>query len=389
VTLGYVESDEEFEPAFDDRDDLHRLSMWKKSDLARVPNAQVVDFFSGAGGTSLGFSAHSFGFEILAGFEIDAVSAATFETNLGAEVFVGDLAQYDIEGTLVPSISELRDRNLPLVAIGCPPCQGFSAHTRTRPDHVDARNDLVALYAKILVSLDVNVGIMENVPELLTGPFSHQFERFREIVEAAGYIVAARVLDASKFGTPQKRKRAIVVVHRNEGWDPFSGLFEVSPIPTVRDAIADLQPVLSGGSGGGDSMHSAVRHKASTLDVIRAVPANGGSRPRGIGPASLDRVTGFTDVYGRLRWDQPSVTITKYARNPASGRFVHPEQDRGLTAREASRLQGFPDGFEFCGSRGDVYRQIGEAVPPPLGLSVAGIVERAIQLKQHTDQGGN
>ena len=118
-------------------------------------------------------------------------------------------------------------------------------------------------------------------------------------------------------------------------------------------------------------MHRSASHRESTLDIIRAVPRNGGSRPHGVGNARLDEFKGFYDVYGRLAWDKPSITITHYARNPASGRFVHPEQDRGLTQREAARLQGFPDGYEFAGTFDDVFRQIGEAVAPPFSVAIA------------------
>lgn len=352
---------------------------WANSVAATVPSAQVVDFFSGAGGTSVGFASNSFGFEVLAGFEIDPISARTFSMNLDAPVVNTDISLLDPADDIESIIANLprRDPSLPLVLIGCPPCQGFSAHTRTRPGHIDVRNTLVAGYARVIAAVKPAVAIMENVPELLKGPFSGEFVEFSRIVEDAGYVVSARVLDASKFGTPQKRKRAVVIVHTIDGWDPFSALPVDAEQRTVRDAISDLPPLTSGELSL-DSMHVAVNHKQSTIDVIRAVPLNGGSRPKGIGPASLDRVTGFTDVYGRLRWDKPSVTITKYSRNPASGRFVHPEQHRGLTAREASRLQGFPDSFVFDGRRDDIYRQIGEAVPPPLGSAIATVVASTI-----------
>ena len=121
-------------------------------------------------------------------------------------------------------------------------------------------------------------------------------------------------------------------------------------------------------------MHKSAAHNKSTLEVIRQVPHNGGNRPVGIGPKCLDRTKGFSDVYGRLYWDRPSITITHYARNPASGRYTHPEQDRGLTAREAAILQSFPYGFEFTGKSDDVYRQIGEAVPPMLSAAIAANV---------------
>ena len=121
-------------------------------------------------------------------------------------------------------------------------------------------------------------------------------------------------------------------------------------------------------------MHKSAAHNKSTLEVIRQVPHNGGNRPVGIGPKCLDRTKGFSDVYGRLYWDRPSITITHYARNPASGRYTHPEQDRGLKVREAAILQSFPYGFEFTGKSDDVYRQIGEAVPPMLSAAIAANV---------------
>ena len=121
-------------------------------------------------------------------------------------------------------------------------------------------------------------------------------------------------------------------------------------------------------------MHVAIMHQKSTLEVIRQVPHNGGNRPAGVGPACLERIKGFSDVYGRLSWDKPSITITAYARNPASGRFSHPEQDRVMTAREAATLQSFPRGFEFLGGSCDTFRQIGEAVPPLLAASIAADV---------------
>lgn len=120
-----------------------------------------------------------------------------------------------------------------------------------------------------------------------------------------------------------------------------------------------------------DKYHRCSSHKQSTIDVISKVPLNGGSRPNGIGPKCLEKVKGFSDVYGRLSWNKPAITITQYARNPASGRYCHPEQNRGLSIREAARLQSFPDGYIWEGSLGDNFKQIGEAVPPLLSLAIA------------------
>ena len=154
---------------------------------------------------------------------------------------------------------------------------------------------------------------------------------------------------------------------------------------TVRDAIGNLPKVDAGVAAPNDPMHKSAAHKASTINVIKSVPHNGGSRPEGVGPACLDRIKGFSDVYGRLYWDRPSITITHYARNPASGRYSHPEQDRGLTAREAALLQSFPNGFEFMGKSDDIYRQIGEAVPPFLSAAIATNVLIELISKEPTE----
>lgn len=137
-----------------------------------------------------------------------------------------------------------------------------------------------------------------------------------------------------------------------------------SQFVTVRQAFAGLPAVDVGQVDPNDPMHRCANHRRETINVIKAVPIDGGSRPEGVGPKCLQGFKGFADVYGRLRWARPSITITHYARNPASGRFVHPQQNRGLTMREAARLQSFPDKYLFTGAFDDVFRQIGEAVPP-------------------------
>jgi DNA (cytosine-5)-methyltransferase 1 len=146
---------------------------------------------------------------------------------------------------------------------------------------------------------------------------------------------------------------------------------------TVRHAIGDLPSVKAGERNPNDEMHYSAGHKRSTIETIKAVPKDGGSRPEHIGPECLRRAARkngravYEDVYGRLCWDRPAITITAYARNPASGRYVHPEQDRGLTVREAALLQGFPRNYWFAGSLDQRFRQIGNAVPPAFAIFLA------------------
>lgn len=117
-----------------------------------------------------------------------------------------------------------------------------------------------------------------------------------------------------------------------------------------------------------DPMHEASRHRSSTIAIIQQVPLDGGARPAGVGPDCLQKARhsfgGYTDVYSRLAWSEPAPTITARCRTPSCGRFVHPEQHRGLTAREAALLQTFPAEWHLCGPFDDRYKQVGNAVPP-------------------------
>jgi DNA (cytosine-5)-methyltransferase 1 len=178
------------------------------------------------------------------------------------------------------------------------------------------------------------------------------------------------------FGLSQERFRALLVAMPRP-FRPPHGFLDRDEFRTVRDAIGDLPRVAAGERDLNDEMHYSAGHRTSTLDTIRAVPKNGGSRPSHVGPECLRRAARkngravYEDVYGRLSWDAPAITITAYARNPASGRYIHPEQDRGLTVREAALLQGFPRDYWFAGSLDQRFRQIGNAVPPTFAVYLA------------------
>jgi DNA (cytosine-5)-methyltransferase 1 len=349
-------------------------------DRARAPRGtQVVDLFCGSGGMSLGFAMN--GYRLVGGADIDEVSVRTYGWNLALAKVVDIRVLAEDESELKAFLASLPafDPAAPTVLVGCPPCQGFTAHRKRRWAHPDPRNDLVSAFARVAVGILPDAVVMENVPELLSGRYRAYFDSFRDLLDGAGYTVRAGILNAAGFGVPQERFRAVVIAMRHGRFSLPAPRLGPERYRTVRDAIADLPPVRAGESHPSDPMHRSAAHRSATLATIRAVPRDGGSRPTGVGPACLDRVTGFYDVYGRLHWDRPSITITHYARNPASGRFVHPEQDRGLTMREAARLQGFPDWIRFEGSFDDVFRQIGEAVPPPLARGIAEAVSAGLR----------
>ena len=351
---------------------------------AANPTVQVIDMFSGCGGTSLGFAAlgnAGDGFRLLGAVDVNERSLATYAHNFGVPAL-----RYDVRelASSTPLLEEMLGRldgydpHKPLVLIGCAPCQGFSAHRKKNWAQVDDRNNLIEAFASVATALSPDVVIMENVPELLSGRYWPYFESFRDTMGESGYVTKQAIHNSAEYGVPQERFRALVMAMRRDNFALPQPVLKRGSFITVRDAIGDLEPVYAGETDERDRFHRSARHRQATLEVIRSVAPNGGSRPPGVGPACLDRVSGFYDVYGRLAWDKPSITITHYARNPASGRFVHPEQDRGLTMREAARLQGFPDAFEFTGTFDDVFRQIGEAVPPPMATALASSVASSL-----------
>lgn len=337
---------------------------------------QLIDFFSGAGGTSLGFSALNRvipAFKMLGGCDINKISASTYSHNFGTPLAHEDITNLAFNKEHLRSWLDSigYEKNKPTIMIGCAPCQGFSSHRKKHwGEEDDIRNSLIMAFAEIVKELQPDVILMENVPEFLSKRYWKYYSAAKKCYEENGYIVKGTIYNAAAFGVPQERFRSIIIGMKKDFVLP-SGYLLPADYRTVRDAIAHLAPVPAGVADANDTLHKSASHKQSTIDVIKNVPHDGGNRPSGIGPACLDKTKGFSDVYGRLYWDRPSITITHYARNPASGRYTHPEQDRGLTAREAAILQSFPTGFEFTGKFDDIYRQIGEAVPPMLSAAIA------------------
>lgn len=351
----------------------------------RGPNQQgiidVIDMFSGAGGMSAGFRAVSSqlpAYRLIAAIDIDPIANATYESNLDVRPTLADVDRLSSDSVMLHELLETAGhdrRAAPLVLIGCAPCQGFSSH-RNGAGASDERNSLFLAFASIAVALRADAVVVENVPELLTDAHWPNVERARAMLEENGYYVYLGIHNMAEFGVPQERFRAVMLAMRHP-FKPIRGFLPRARFRTVRRAIGALPKVAAGERIRSDAMHHTANHSESTIRVIKAVPRDGGSRPASVGPQCLRRIeerqgrSGYDDVYGRLYWDKPSITITAYSRNPASGRFVHPEQDRGLSAREAALLQGFPRSFWFAGSFDERFRQIGNAVPPTFSSFLA------------------
>lgn len=348
---------------------------------------RLIDLFCGAGGMTVGFADPRFcgGFEVVLSIDNDHSATRTHTLNFGLPGTVGNIEIWLETKPQIPAAD---------VVIGGPPCQGFSPLNKNRTG--DARRALWEPYLDVVEASGAAVFVMENVPELLR---SSEFDQITARTKSMGFSVVYGILNAADYGVPQTRKRAVVIGWNNQRLGrvtqpafppapthaaPSANNNKLPPWRTVRDAIGDLP----------EPYGTQIRSEAPPLNLhfgrspteislarYRAVPP-GGNRfdlqrnALELTPACWIRKTsGGTDLFGRLWWDRPAVTIRTEFFKPEKGRYLHPEKDRPITHREAARLMGFPDDFRFTGSKADIARQIGNAVPPPL----AGILARTVK----------
>ncbi len=347
------------------------MAMKKKIvvDRNEIDRFTAIDLFCGCGGLSLGLSYA--GFDILAAIDSDPLACATYGRNhKSTKLIEGDITK--TRPTYLRKQLGLDEGQLDLLA-GCPPCQGFSTlRTLNGNRSVDEpMNDLVFQFLKYVRAFRPKAIMMENVPGLAKDT---RLVRFRRQIGGLGYQSSVRVLDASKFGTPQRRNRMILVALL-DGNPEFAA--EAPKIVTVKDAIGSLLPP----GTGGDPLHDYHAKRSDQVKrLIRRIPTNGGSRTDLPLELQLDchkRCNGFKDIYGRMAWDRPSPTITGGCINPSKGRFLHPEQDRAITLREASLLQGFPESYDFEISKGKypAAQMIGNAFPPKFAEHHARVIQ--------------
>lgn len=353
---------------------------WGKALDAPTGPIDVIDMFSGCGGMSAGFlavNALTPAYRLAMAVDIDVDANNSYEANLGLRPQRLDVAELGANPAKARKlIASVRSNpSAPLVMIGCAPCQGFSSHRNSHGEG-DKRNSLFISFTKIAVAVKPDAVIIENVPELLTDRYWPLVDQARKMLSEAGYSVRVDVHNMAEFGVPQQRFRAVMIAMRKSFGMP-KGFLSRGTYRTVRSAISYLPKITPGQIDPTDPMHYTAGHRPSTVETIKAVPRDGGNRPKNVGPSCLQRAedksgrAAYEDVYGRLWWDRPSITMTAYSRNPASGRFVHPDQHRGLSVREVALLQSFPRSYSFCGSLDSRFRQVGNAVPPAFSAFLA------------------
>lgn len=364
-------------------------SMSKGYAVDDLEELRYVDLFSGCGGMSQGFE--QAGFNCVGALDQNEYACETYEHNIGTEPIIGDITEYTADQLLNEFGVEKGELD---VLISCAPCQGFSQHRNKHDYDHDERNTLVSFSANLAVEMEPEFFVMENVPELIRGSKEKYWNRTYEILKDADYLVKTDILNAADFGVPQRRNRAIIIARKDGRKVELPGP-TIDEHRTVRDAIKDLPPVEAGEVDSDDPMHRAPNHTSRIVEMLDLIPDDGGSWMDIPEPhqdeywldsmkkrADNGDLGSFCDTYGRMHWDRPSGTITRKSSTPSCGRYVHPEQDRNITVREAARLQSFPDDWEFQGPFISWYEQNGNAVPPKLAEEIAEEVKRWYPVKE-------
>ena len=328
------------------------------------PEVVLADFFSGCGGTTLGFTRA--GMKPVLAIDWDQDAAATFRLNFPAtrviERDIREVQTEEVDAVLQPSAGSVR------LFAGCAPCQPFARHQHA-PAGKDTRSFLLLEFLRFVMALNPELIFVENVPGMrrrsaAQGPFAEFVEEI-----AKTYHLSYDIVRSADYGVPQMRRRLVLVASRLGEIDippPTHGPAAGRLYSTVRDWIGTLPPIVAGNGRSAVSSHRAMSLSSLNLERIRATPEGGDRRdwPLHLWPnCHRGGFDGHTDVYGRLSWDKPAPALTTRCISYSNGRFGHPSQDRALSAREAARLQTFPDCFQFAGSLTSQAKQIGNAVP--------------------------
>ena len=347
-------------------------------DKGQIP---VIDVFAGMGCASLGL--RNAGFRIAGALEIDPIRCELYEKNLGVKPVQCDVIE--ISGRVLLRSSQIR-KGERFVMVGCPPCQSFSSLADTKGVDTlnDPRSKYVQKFAELVKEMVPACVVFENVRGMISGPGKRFFKRYLSDMEKAGYKTRYGVLNTADYGVPQNRRR-IVSISVKKKFLRNGALGEIEKFlvqknekRTVRDAFMDLMPLERGKQDPNDAHHSARNHGEKVSNMIEHVSKDGGSRrsmPRDLWLECHKKIkSGAETVYGRMWWDEPSPTMTCRCTTPACGRFIHPEEHRGITIREAARLQTIPDSFQLSGSRQKNEAMIGDAVPVHLARRIGDLL---------------
>ncbi|MDP3462324.1 MAG: DNA (cytosine-5-)-methyltransferase [Bacteroidales bacterium] len=340
-------------------------------------NFSVVDLFCGVGGLTHGFYLEEF--KIDAGVDFDKSCKYAYEVN--------NLTKFIHEDLTILSSEEIEKlfSGKRKILVGCAPCQAFSQYNK------NDKNDkwkLVYAFGRIIDKIKPEIISMENVPQLKTYMNGKVFDDFLNILKKNNYHIEYQIVNAQLYGVPQRRNRLILLASRIGEIKLIEATHNQNNYVTVRDSILHLPEIHDGETCKTDKLHRARKLTILNKKRIKATP-EGGSWKDWKKNLILDchkKETGksYGSVYGRMKWDDVSPTLTTQCTGYGNGRYGHPEQDRAISLREAAILQSFPEYYDFIDplkpfTPTTIEKQIGNAVPVRLAQAIAKSIKKHIQ----------
>lgn len=336
-----------------------------------MKDSKIVDLFCGIGGLSYGLK--QVGFDIIAGYDLDKTCKYAYEKNINVNFITKNIKDVSLQ-----EIQEHFKKARYRILVGCTPCQTFSQYTQQSKQKIKNRDDekwtLLNEFLRIIVGIQPDIISLENVPNLVKYPI---FENFISILEKQGYFIDYKIVFCPDYGIPQNRRRLVLLGSKIKEIQIMKKTHCKDNYITVRDAIGFLPKIKSGKQSKTDPLHIAKPLPSLNLERIKATPKNGSSWkdwPEHLILKCHKKESGenFGSVYGRMKWEEPSPTMTTFCTSLGNGRFGHPEQNRAISLREVSLLQTFPIDYDFIDDNIGVQttvtsRHIGNAVPPRVG----------------------
>ena len=359
--------------------------------LKDMQNCSVIDLFCGAGALTHGFFLEDF--NIVAGIDADTSCRYAYETNNPGTTFIGKR----IEDVSAAELARLYPENHVKILIGCAPCQPYSSYNKRIQDR-DQKWKLLSNFSDLISKIDPDIVSMENVPDLVNFKKGEVYQDFVKRLKDKDYTVTPYpAVFCPDYGIPQQRRRLVLLASKLGRLELVGPTHKPNQYKKVKDAIGDLESLEAGQASQDDPYHKA--SGLSDLNLLRIKK----SKPGGTWKDWPDELVAechrkksgntYSSVYGRMKWDDLSPTITTQCYGFGNGRFGHPDsqQNRAISLREAARLQTFPNNYEFVPPDSPhhftmIARFIGNAVPVDLAQVIAKSIKQ--HLETHPDQSG-
>lgn len=346
----------------------------------------AVDIFCGVGGLTHGLILEDI--DVKVGIDFDPTCKYAFEENNKARFIHKDVTELSAS-ELIKCFPKGKKK----ILVGCAPCQPFSLYNHksakdAKSRKVDGKWKLLYSFGDLIEKVKPDIISMENVPMLVKFNKGKVFNDFLLKLKRAGYYVSWSIVNAQDYGVPQRRKRLILLGSKLGEIELISTSNENKKCKTVRDAIGHLPPVEDGVAHPDDPLHRARKLTELNKKRIQAMKEGGfwrdWDKSLWLKCHTKDSGKDFNSVYGRMKWDDVSPTMTTYCVGLNNGRFGHPEQDRAITLREAALLQSFPQSYKFIDPKAKfssqtIAKHIGNAVPVGLGAAIAKSIKKHIQ----------